>query len=333
LLVVRNGMIKQFRSLNFINIALLLILTFILRIGLFLEIPELINSGFNNFSIRIGVDFNLDSYLSPTLNIILATVLVFIQALIFNKIVNNYGLLNKASFLAGLFFVVCSSIFTPFLIFSPPLVCNFLLLFILHKLLKDFKSTDSISTMYDLGMAVAIGTIIYFPFVIFILLLWIALIIFKPFNWREWVSVALGFLTIVFLLGVYYYWNNQILNYVEIWKPLSSKIPFYLKINVLDYIVLFPLVICAILGIISIRLKLFKSFVIVRKAFQLLVFMFIIAIISFYFNKEFRIYHFILAVIPIAMVLAHYFTHATKRWFYESLFIIMLGFIIYFQIF
>ena len=331
--VVRNGMIKQFRSLNFINIALLLILTFILRIGLFLDIPEMVNSGFNNFFVRIGVSFELDKYLSPSLNIILATILVFIQALIFNKIVNTYGLLNKASFLAGMCYIVCASIFTPFLIFSPPLVCNFLLLFIFHKILRDFKSTDSISTMYDLGMTVAIGTIIYFPFVIFILLLWIALIVFKPFNWREWLSVALGFLTIVFLLGVYYFWNNQILNYLEIWKPLSSKIPFYLRINVLDYIVLFPLVICTILGIISVRLKLFKSFVIVRKTYQLLVFMFLIAIVSFYFNKEFRIFHFILAVVPVAIVLAHYFTHATKRWFYETLFITMVSFIIYFQIF
>jgi hypothetical protein len=326
-------MIKQFRSLSFINIALLLILTFILRVGIFLQIPKLINSGFYNFSIRIRINFDLDSWLSPTLNIFIATLIIFIQALIFNKIINTFGILNKASFLSGLLYVVCASVFIPFLILSPPLVCNFLLLFIFYKLLKDFKSTDSISTMFDLGMVVAIGTIIYFPFVIFILLLWIALIIFKPFNWREWVAVALGFFTIVFLLGVYYYWDNQILNYLEIWKPLSSKIPFYLRINVLDYIVLFPIAICSILGIISIRLQLFKSFVFVRKMFQLLVFMFFIAIISFYFNKEFRIYHFILAVIPIAMVLAHYFTNATKRWFYETLFLIMIGFIIYFQIF
>jgi hypothetical protein len=326
-------MIKQFRSLSFINIALLLILTFILRVGIFLQIPKLINSGFYNFFIRIRINFDLDSWLSPTLNIFIATLIIFIQALIFNKIINTFGILNKASFLSGLLYVVCASVFIPFLILSPPLVCNFLLLFIFYKLLKDFKSTDSISTMFDLGMVVAIGTIIYFPFVIFILLLWIALIIFKPFNWREWVAVALGFFTIVFLLGVYYYWDNQILNYLEIWKPLSSKIPFYLRINVLDYIVLFPIAICSILGIISIRLQLFKSFVFVRKMFQLLVFMFFIAIISFYFNKEFRIYHFILAVIPIAMVLAHYFTNATKRWFYETLFLIMIGFIIYFQIF
>jgi hypothetical protein len=325
-------MIKQFRSLNFLNIGLLLILTFILRIGLFLQVPQIINSGFSNFFTRIGVNFNLDQWLSPSLNILIGAVLVFIQALIFNKIVNTYGILNKGNFLSGLLYVVCSSVFTPFLIFSPPLLCNFLLLFIVYKLLNDFKSTDSISTMFDLGMVVAIGTIIYFPFVIFILLLWLALIIYKPFNWREWLAVAIGFLTIVFLLGVYFYWNNQITSFIDIWKPLSSKIPFSLKINILDYIVLFPIALCAILGTITVRMQLFKSFVIVRKTFQLFAFTFIIALISYYLNQELRIYHFILAVIPVSTVLAHYFTYAKKRWVYETMFLVIISFIIYFQI-
>jgi len=326
-------MIKQFRSLNFLNIGLLLILTFILRIGLFLNVPQIINSGFSNFFNRIGVNFNPDQWISPSFNIVLGAILVFIQALIFNKIVNTYGILNKSSYLSGLMFVVCSSVFAPFLIFSPPLLCNFLLLFIVYKLLNDFKSTDSIATMFDLGMVVASGTIIYFPFVVFILLLWLALIIYKPFNWREWLAVAIGFITIVFLLGVYYYWNNQLISFINIWKPLSSKIPFYLKINVFDYIVLFPVALCVILGTITIRMQLFKSFVIVRKTFQVFAFIFILTIISFYLNQEFRIYHFILAVIPVSIVLAHYFNYAKKRWIYEILFFAIVSFIIYFQIY
>jgi hypothetical protein len=324
-------MIQQFRNLNFFNIFILFVLLIVLRLGVFWNLPDVLNSGFNVFFTRILVNLDFDKLLSPLLNIICAAVIVFSQALLFNKIINDYNILGKASFLPALLFVVCSSIFVPFLILSPPLITNFLILFILNKVLKEHKSVDSIAAMFDLGLVVAIGTIIYFPFVLFLLVLWLSLVLFKPFNWREWTSVLIGYLTIVFFLGVFYYWNDKLLSFYEIWKPLSTKIPFYLKINVLDYIVLFPLSICFILGLISLRVNFFKSFVLVRKSIQLLTLIFIVSILSFYLKSDFRINHFLLAVAPVAVVLSYYFMNAKKKWIYESLFFLMIIFIVYFQ--
>ncbi len=324
-------MIQQFKNLNFLNIFILFVLLIILRLGVLYNLPDALNSGFNLFFSRILINLDFDKLLSPFFNVFCAALIVFAQALIFNKIINDYNILGKASFLPALLFVVCSSVFTPFLILSPPLIINFLILFILNKVLKEHKSIDSISSMYDLGLIVAIGTIIYFPFVLFLLVLWIVLILFKPFNWREWVSVITGYLTIVFFLGVYYYWNDKLLSFYKIWKPLSTKIPFYIKINVLDYVVLFPLSICFILGLITLRVNFFKSFVLVRKSIQLLTLIFIISILSFYLKADFRINHFLLSVAPVAVVLSYYFMNAKKKWIYESLFFIMIVFVVYFQ--
>ena len=295
------------------------------------NLPDDINSGFNVFFLRILINIDFDKLLSPILNIFFAALIVFTQALIFNRIINNYNILGKTSFLPALLFVVCSSVFAPFLILSPPLIANFLILFILNKVLKEHKSADSISAMFDLGLIVAIGTIIYFPFVLFLLVLWLALILFRPFNWREWVSVIIGYLTIVFFLGIYYFWNDKLLNFYEIWKPLSTKIPFYIKINLLDYIVLFPLGICFILGLISLRVNFFKSSVLVRKSIQLLTLIFIVSILSFYLKADFRINHFLLSVAPVAIVLSYYFMNAKKKWIYEPLFLMMIIFVVYFQ--
>ena len=324
-------MIQQFRNLNFFNIFILFALMIVLRLGVLWHLPDILNSGFNVFFTRILVNVDFDQLSPPLLNVFFASIIVFIQALIFNKIINDYNILGKASFLPALFYVICASVFSPFLILSPPLIANFLILFILNKVLREHKSVDSISAMFDLGLIVAIGTIIYFPFILFLLVLWISLILFKPFNWREWISVITGYLTIVFFLGVYYYWNDKLLSFYEIWKPLSTKIPFYLKINVLDYIVLFPLSICFILGLISLRVNFFKSFVLVRKSIQLLTLIFIVSILSYYLKADFRINHFLLCVIPVSVVLAYYFMNAKKKWIYESLCWMMIIFVVYFQ--
>ncbi len=324
-------MIQQFRNLNFVNIFLLFILLFLLRIGILLNLPTTIHTGFIELFSRLLLPVSSDNFFAPVINITLAAILVFIQALIFNKIINNFNILGKSTFLPALFFVVASSVFTPFLILSPPLICNFFLLFIINKILLEYKNSDSIAAMFDLGLVIAMGTIFYFPFVLYLLLLWTSLLLFRPFNWREWVAVLTGYLTIVFLLGVYYYWNGRLLDFYEIWKPLSYKFPFYLRIKVLDYIVLLPLAICAFLGFVHIRQNFFKSYVLVRKSFQLLLFLFVFSALSFYLKQDFRANHFLLCVIPVAVLLAYYFVHAKKKWLFESFFLLILGFIIYFQ--
>ncbi|MBD3749888.1 MAG: beta-carotene 15,15'-monooxygenase [Sphingobacteriales bacterium] len=324
-------MIQQFRNLNFINFFFLFLLLFILRIEVFIHLPQELNSGFLELFSRLLIPISPQSILSPALNITIAAILVYTQAILFNRIINTFNVLGQSTFLPALFFVVCSSVFTPFLVLSPPLICNFILLFLIYKILLEYKKSNSITTFFDLGLWIAVGTIFYFPFILFLLLLWASLMVLKPFNWREWFSVLLGFLTIVFLLGVYYLWNDRLLDFYDIWKPLSNKFPFYIRINVFDYIVLFPLVIVMALAFFQIRQNFFKSYILVRKFFQILLFIFVFASLSFYLKPDYRINHFLLCVIPVATLLSYFFTKSKRKWVYEPLFLIILGFILYFQ--
>ena len=324
-------MIQQFKNFSVVNFFFLFLLLFILRIGIYMSPPQEVSTGFIELFSRLLIPYSIESLFSPILNITLAAIVVFIQAILFNRLVNNFSIFGKTTFLPALFYVVASSVFTPFLVLSPPLICNFFLLFIINKILLDYKKSDSISTMFDLGLITAIGTLFYFPFVLFMLLLWASLVLIRPFNWREWVSALVGYLTVVVVLGVYYFWNGRLLDFYEIWKPLSNKFPFFLKIKLSDYIVLFPIVIVALLGIVQIRQNFFKSFVLVRKFFLLLFFLFLFSTLSFYLKTDFRINHFLLSVIPVAALLTYYFAFAKKRWIYESFFLIIISFIIYFQ--
>ncbi|WP_353136334.1 DUF6427 family protein [Pseudopedobacter sp.] len=324
-------MIQQFRNLNFLNVILLFLVIYVLRLGFVFDFPQGINSGFSETGNRLLLQHPDQSILSPQANIFLAGVVLFIQALLFNRILNEYNIINKVTFIPALIYVVVSSVFTPFLFLSPPLICNFFLLFLLFRILASYKDSSQISTMFDLGMVTAIATVIYFPFVLFLLTLWIALIIFRPFNWREWGAVLIGYLVIIFFLAVYYFWNNQLSNFIAIWKPLTEVLPVFVKVQPLDYIVLFPIAAGLILGTIQLRENFFKSYIQVRKTFIFLFNLFIIGVLAFYLKSDFRLNHFLVCVIPIATILSYYFVTASKRWFYETLFLLTLVFIIYFQ--
>jgi hypothetical protein len=187
--------------------------------------------------------------------------------------------------------------------------------------------------MFDLGMLTALGTLIYSPFISMLPLMWISLIIFRPFNWREWIAAIIGFITIFFFLAVFYYWNDSLGKFYEIWLPLATNLQMNLRINQVDYLVLIPVAIILVLGFFQLQKNFFRSVVQLRKSFQLLFFMFIIALASFYLKQNLVLYHFLLCAPPAAALMAYYFLYANTRWLYESLYFILFGSIIYFQLF
>jgi hypothetical protein len=318
-------MINQFRTLNPINILYLFAYTFFMRIAIFVDMPPMLNFEFVEPYAKLFFHIPIaGNVISPTLNVFCASLIVFLQALIFNRIVNNHGLLNKHGYLPALLYITGASLFLPFLVLSPVLMCNFLLILVMDKILKIGKAPHAIMLMFDIGMIIAIGSLIYFPFIAMMLLIWLCLLLYRSFNWREWLSGLVGFAMVYFFLAVYYYWQDQLSLFYRIWLPLTNKFPIVFQINYNDYLVLVPVSIMMVLAMIQLRKNFFRSFISTRKAFQALFFMFLLAVISCYAKPGFRLYHFLLCVPPGAVLLSYYFSNSTKRWFYESLFLILI---------
>lgn len=324
-------MIKQFRSINPLNIILLIFIAFLLRIVSLIHLPEEIPFEFMEPFSRLLLNIPENNWISPVNNLMLALVILVIQALLFNRIINNYNLLGKQTFLPALLYVNIGSLLSPFLVLSPALICNFFILIIIERFLSIYKKSEVSTVMFDLGMIVALGTLIYFPFIAMLPLVWIGLTIFRPFYWREWVAALVGFITIFFFLAVYYFWNDSLDKFYQIWLPLGSKFPTKFNINFYDWFVLIPVAIILFLGFFHVQKNFFRSVVHLRKSFQLLLFMFILTLGSFYLKSTLVLYHFLLCVPSPAVLMAYYFLHAQRRWIYESLYILLLGSIIYLQ--
>ena len=317
-------MINQFRNLNPVNLLILFAYTFFMRISIFAQAPEALNFEFLEPYTKFFIQIPIQNTFSPSANVFFAGIIIYIQAILFNRVINNHSLLNKPGFLPALMYVTGASLFMPFLVLSPTLICNFLLIWMMDKFLKIGKSPNAIMIMFDIGMIIAIGTLIYFPFIVMLVMIWLALLLYRSFNWREWISGLVGFLTIFFFVAVFYYWNDSLSMFYKIWLPLGNKFPSVFKIQYDDYLVLVPVVVMMVLAIIQLRENFFRSFISTRKAFQMLFFMFLVSIVSFYTKPDFNLYHFLLCVPPGAVLLAYYFSNARKRWFYESLFLVLV---------
>jgi len=324
-------MIKLFRSFNPLNILWLAIILFILRVGYAYNLPAKAAFPFIELFSRLLIPLSYHPVITPVFNLFLASALVFGQAMLINNLVNHYNLSGKSSFLPALMYVTVSGLFMPFVMLSPPLVCNFLVIWLLFKLIEFYKGEDAKSLSYDAGMIVAVGTLIYLPFIYMFVAIWAAMILFRPFNWREWVACIIGFITIFFFLAVYYYLNDSLGRFYSIWIPLGTKFPDHISINYYNYVILVPVIVILLFCFLKLRQNFFKSYVQTRKSFQLLFFIFLVGGFSFYVRSVFHLDHFLLCAVPVAVFFAYYFLYATSRWFYESLYFLLLAGIIYFQ--
>lgn len=322
-------MINQFRSLHPLNLLLLVVYLILMRIAIFLNLPESLSFEILEPYTKLFINIPKDA-LSSEANLFFAALITMVQALIFNRIVNNHNLLAKPSYLPALLYITGTSLFLQFLVLSPALICNFLVIVIIDKFLKLSKTGSAMSTMFDVGMIIALGTLIYFPFILMLIMLWLSLLMYRAFSWREWISGLIGFLTIFMFVAVFYYWNDKIDRFIDIWQPLTNKFPSNLQINYNDYLVLIPVGLIMIMAAIQLRENFFRSFISTRKAFQMLFFMFLVSIFSFYTKRGVTVAHFLLCVPSGAVLLSYYFSNAKKRWFYESLFAILVICIQYF---
>lgn len=324
-------MIKLFRSFNPLNILWLAFFLFAMRIGFAYHVPEKTGFPFIELFSRLLIPVSSQPVISSVFNLFLASALVFLQAILLNYLINHYNLLGRSTFLPALMYITITGLFIPFLMLSPPLICNFLVIWMLFKLFDLYKGSEVKSISYDLGMIVALGTLIYLPFIYMFLVIWVGMIIFRAFDWREWVACMIGFITIFFFLGVYYYLNDKLGRFFDIWLPLGTKFPFHIRLNYYNYLVLIPVILILVFCFFKLQQNFLKSYVQTRKAFQLLFFVFLIAGFSFYVRTDFHLDHFLLCAVPAAVFFAYYFLYATTRWFYESLYILLLASIIYFQ--
>ncbi len=160
----------------------------------------------------------------------------------------------------------------------------------------------------------------------FLPLLGIGFILFRPFNWREWVISFIG-VVIPYLFTVTFYFWNDILDYLwydKLFFPLlrnkaSLDFPksFYFMLGTGWLIVLFSL--GKLFGALNSGAQ--KS----RKGIVLQIWFFILSGISVFIAPEISTKYFAAMAIPTSVFCAHFFLNIKKQWWAELLFLLLIA--------
>lgn len=325
--------VRLFKSQDPFNIILLLVLVYLLRLPYLFNnepIPVFIYN--EPFSVFMFSKLNF-IWSHKTWNVIITGLIYFAQALWLNKIVSDFSLLFKNSYLPALLFVIITSVFSTFFALDAAIFIIFFQLLLLTKLFNLYKHPNAVMIALDAGIITAIASLFYFPSVVWLLATWTSLIIFRSFNWREWVAGLSGMLIPYMFVALYYFWNDDLTSFYLIWKPLKGA---FWQINVfpqtIDYLPLLPMLLMLVTALNKLRENFYKNVVHVRKCQQVLIVFILITALSYYIKPSFRVNHFILLAAPLSVFLSYYFLVAKRNWLSEGLMLLTILSILFFQL-
>lgn len=145
-----------------------------------------------------------------------AGLLLFLQAFILVRIDFQHKLSKEPTLFAGVFLILVSSISVPFLHLSPYYFANVFLLLAMNAVLSVYRKSDATGAIFNAGFFVALASLFAPSYILFTLLIFIALNLLRGFNLLERLMVVLGIVAVYFLAFTLFFWNNDAFHLWEV---------------------------------------------------------------------------------------------------------------------
>lgn len=324
-------MVKFFRSGNPLTVLLLLMYTILVKFYYLLHPSTFLADGSEGLLYDLLVKW-IQRVIgtSPYLYTCLAILVLLLQALLITKIVNHQRLFAKPTYLPAMSYMLFTSLLEGWNVFSPALLVNLVMLWVFSSITLLYTRTSARDVVFNIGFALGVCGLFYFPSVVFCLLLLLSLLIMRPFRLAEWIIGVLGLICPLYLLGTYLYLTDQ-------WS-LFTKIP-RIGINfpvIANYKVWGAMVVSIfffILGWLLLQSTIKKMLIQGRKIWSVLIVYVFVAMVVPFFNVHFSPSYWLLAILPLSMFVANVYWSVRNNTVANIIHFITLAYVIVMQYF
>ena len=154
------------------------------------------------------------------LSAVLAVVINLGCAVSANALLMNQRMFSKTNLLVALSMVLMSSLIPVANILTAPLLLLPLLIWIYHQGALLYHSGSPKSKLFNIGIGIGVGTLLYNPFILVILVAMFALGTMRPFKLQEWLVLLMGLLAPYYFFFAYEFLKEQ-------WHP-KEHLPLFL---------------------------------------------------------------------------------------------------------
>lgn len=257
---------------------------------------------------------------------VLQMALVLLEAIVFNRIINDLELFDRISYVPSLIYVLVAFMLIPNGFFQWSSLSNYFILQTIHTLLQVYRQNSAKEEAFISGFLLGIAFL--FSWYVVPLVVWalLAMNTLKTFYWREWLLFIIAFLFPWWTFEAIYFamygqWSIVVPQFeMEHWtiNPLGAD-----RSTMMFSIFLLVMV---VLGLFSLLGRFSGSIIRVRRQRQVLLYFFIIMIlISITVNAMYVGNGMQLLVIPFALSISFLLVHSAFQWLTDLLFYAAIG--------
>lgn len=315
-----------FRANNPYNNFLLFIYALAIKLPMFLFPPLPLRQDYDGFLYKMflrGAE-TIATTFTPVYSVITFG-LLFLQAVMINGFANNQRLFPRPNYLTGMAYLLITSLFLDFQRLSSPLILSTLLIWLWLKLAALQGTNSPKSSMFNMGFLLGIGTYIYYPSFIFLILVVAGVFLFRPFRLSEWIIVILGLLTPFYLLFSLLYLTD---NFTGIGKiNIGVSVP---QISALGWRIagVILMLLLTFSGLYFIQKNFLRQLVHARKCWVLIYWWLILALFVPFMNDESSVNNWILGAAPLAAIIGASFFYFPQKWVNLLLHWVFLAFVV-----
>jgi len=250
----------------------------------------------------------------------------------FNK---KFILISNRTFLPAFFYIFITGSLVLTQNLSPEVIGGFFLFFAIDFIFRTYRVEYALNEIYLSGFFIALAGFFWVPFLYFLVLLFISLIILRTFSLREWIVALLGFLTPLFFLFVIYFVFLPEQNGIILFNYILSELTHIESFVELDisYIIYFSfLLLLTIIFSIKIIGNYQSKKIKTRKYFEINWWYFLIGVLVFSIFKRASIEIIYIISIPISFLFTEYFYSIRNRTFLNIILLCLYCCSIYIQI-
>lgn len=286
--------------------------------GLFLKAPIFLHPTIPRIQNMDGFFYNFFlKWLSPAgksvpiIYSIMAYLLLYIQAITFNKSVNEHRLMQRPNYLTGMTYMLITSLFAEWNILSAGLIINTFLVWVWARLSSLYNNPNPKKTLFNVGFVISICSFFYFPSCVFVVLIIFGLANTRSFKMAEWIIAFIGIIAPYYFLLSYLFLTDEWKEYHLPKFSISSPAFGQTKLESTAFIIL---LIAFLAGLYCVKQNFRRQLIQSRKSWNLTFLYFIIALFIPFLNRVEAFTYFILCIIPLSAFIGCTFLYPQNKW-------------------
>lgn len=324
--------IRLFRTNRPVVFLYLLIFTLLVR-GIFLYFPLLPVTNLSDSYIGPYFVQWINAQNIPWWAMQLADIIIMLlTAVMLNLLLTSFKLFDQRSFVPALIYIVYSSVFVQWIRIHPETVAEFFMLLSLYNLFTLTGKELSRDNIFYTGFFLSIGCLFYMPACVFLPVIIFALLL-RGYHFFDILLVLSGFILPWFFIGIGYYYNDALSEYLyQLQHEFYAQPFFQFDLDVVQISVLLLICIPALLGFFVMAREHF-AILKLRKLIFIIVSMFLLTLVASVFITGDHLIYLQMLTLPLSIFAAKFFDVAKSGWFRNVFFIVILCAIVVFQLY